>query len=113
MTNIKMKNISLVLRDNLLEAVALFKEKVGEDGELTFTEDNNPFVLFETRHENTVDLKVLKCRLSKSKKCFDLLVTFPYLEEDEDEASGEWINETYTVGYTSNNVYEAVYEQLK
>ena len=102
--------IGEMVRDNMLEAQALFKKKVGEDKEYAFkNEDNTPFVLIETRSYGIVDVAVEKVRMNRKGR-FDFLVTFPSYDGDED--TQEWVDEINCSAYTPNEVYEVLHKEI-
>lgn len=105
-----MINLGEVVRTNMLEAYKLFRDKVGENNVHKFeNEDNIPSVLFETRHDGIKDLAVLAVRFNKNGR-FDFKVSFGSDIDGEEET--EWIDEIEFLPYTTNNVYQALDEDL-
>ena len=106
-----MLNLGEVVRTNMLEAYKLFRDKVGENNVHKFeNEDNIPSVLCDTRHDGIEDLAVLAVRFNKNGR-FDFKVAFAS-DFDGEEEETEWIDEIEFLPYTTNNVYEALDEDL-
>ena len=106
-----MINLGEVVRTNMLEAYKLFRDKVGEDNVHKFENEYNvPSVLCDTRYDGIKDLIVLAVRFNKDGR-FDFEVAFAS-DFDGEEEETEWIDETAFLPYTTNNVYEALDEDL-